>query len=150
MHSQHTPLHLLFVCTGNTCRSPMAEGIARKVFGDRADVQSAGVIPGGSGAHPNAIQTLHDLYNLDISDHVPRDVRQLDLNTFDCIIAIGASAQGVLRSCPDLRSKVRSWQVSDPFNQSIEVYEHCARELEARINDLASELLGQAENTNVC
>ena len=58
MESEGKVLRILFVCTGNACRSPMAEGIARSLGGDRVAVASAGIHP--IGVHPTAVEVMKE------------------------------------------------------------------------------------------
>ncbi|MCA9050555.1 MAG: hypothetical protein KDA89_17580 [Planctomycetaceae bacterium] len=59
--------HILFLCTGNSCRSQMAEGLLRHHFGDRFVASSAGADPAGY-VHPIAVQVMQEL-GIDISGH---------------------------------------------------------------------------------
>lgn len=74
-----SPVRVLFVCTSNTCRSPMAEGIAKAYFQERnitAVVGSAGLTDNyelpGTKASPNSVTAIKELANIDISDHKSR------------------------------------------------------------------------------
>ena len=64
--------HILFVCYGNVCRSPMAEGLTKKLLGDRVQVESAGFDPVFDHAADNAVKVMQDLFDVDISSHKPR------------------------------------------------------------------------------
>ena len=75
---------LLFVCYGNICRSPMAEGIARKRLGPSAEVASAGIGATGGPASEEAVLVMKLVYGVDISSHVARPVGAFDLGAFDC------------------------------------------------------------------
>jgi len=66
--------HLLFVCYGNICRSPMAEGIARKRLGASAEVASAGIGATGGPAAEEAVLVMKLVYGQDISSHIARPV----------------------------------------------------------------------------
>src|SRR5437899_1928431 len=79
---------VLFVCTGNTCRSVMAEALARRRFGPSVQCSSAGVRPQNASDAKTAIETLKAEFNLDASDHVPRRVTSLDLDAYDHVIAM--------------------------------------------------------------
>jgi protein-tyrosine-phosphatase len=73
---QSTFIDILLVCTANQCRSPMAEGLLRRLLaraGVGAQVGSAGLLPGGARATPHAIATMA-ARSVDISDHVSRTI----------------------------------------------------------------------------
>src|SRR5437667_3305014 len=82
---------LLFVCAGNTCRSVMAEALARRRFGEAVRVSSAGLRPQQPEDARNAIETLKAEFGLDVSGHIPRSVRDVDLNAFDYVVALDKS-----------------------------------------------------------
>jgi arsenate reductase len=65
---------VLILCTGNSCRSQMAEGFLRKYHGDRYDVHSAGVAP-KDHVHPLAVQVMNEV-GVDISGHKPKPLDQ--------------------------------------------------------------------------
>ena len=79
---------VLFVCYGNTCRSPMAEGLARKILQERAGVDSAGLMPMFESAAPDAVAVLNELFDVDISQHRPKDITELSLDDYDRIIVL--------------------------------------------------------------
>src|SRR5262245_15345908 len=89
--------HVLFVCTGNTCRSVLAEYLGRKFCGDVFTLESAGIKPARAGDASNAAHILRHTFDIDASGHQPRDVRSLDLGRFDLIIAIESNAAAVVR-----------------------------------------------------
>ncbi|HSA96227.1 MAG TPA: low molecular weight phosphatase family protein, partial [Acidobacteriota bacterium] len=88
---------LLFVCYGNICRSPMAEGIARKRLGRSVEVASAGIGATGGPATEEAVLVMKLVYGVDISAHVARPVGLFDLGSFDAIVAMDASIYHHLR-----------------------------------------------------
>ena len=65
--------NVLILCTGNSCRSQMAEGFLRSLAGDRFDVYSAGTEPKGE-VHPLAVRVMNEL-GVDISQQQPKDLR---------------------------------------------------------------------------
>lgn len=67
-------MRLLFVCYGNTCRSPMAEGLAKKILEYKAQVESDGLAPVFDGATPETITVMRELFQVDISTHQTRNV----------------------------------------------------------------------------
>jgi protein-tyrosine-phosphatase len=94
---------VLFVC--NTCRSVFAEYLARQVFGDAIELQSAGVRPQSAADAENAIFTLKNNFGIDASGHVPRDVRTLNMSDYDLIVALEKSAATIVESLGALAAK---------------------------------------------
>ncbi len=83
---------VLFVYTGNTCRSVIAEYLGRRFCGEVFTFESAGIRPQTAVEASNAVFILRNTFGIDASAHQPRDVRRLDLTTFDAIIAIENNA----------------------------------------------------------
>lgn len=84
------PIEILIVCTGNTCRSPMAEGLLREKLARRgidAEVSSAGLISDGTSATDTAVTTMADR-GIDIDDHRSRRIRSEMLEEADLIVAM--------------------------------------------------------------
>lgn len=86
---------VLFLCTGNACRSQMAEGWARTLKQDRFEVFSAGVSP--CYVHPLAIEVMAEA-GVDISGQYSKHVEELDGVRFDYVVTLCGYADGV---CPD-------------------------------------------------
>jgi arsenate reductase (thioredoxin) len=94
--STNARLRVLFLCTGNSCRSQMAEGWARHLKGDQIEAHSAGTRP--QGLNPLAARVMQEV-GVDISRQSSKDVRDL-LNQeqqFDCIVTVCDSAA---EACP--------------------------------------------------
>src|SRR5690606_11568271 len=92
-------IDILLVCTANQCRSPMAEGLLRRILalsGVGAEVGSAGLLPGGAPATPEAIATMA-ARRIDISGHVSRTVDVEMARTTTLII--GMTRQHVRELC---------------------------------------------------
>ena len=85
---------VLFLCTGNSARSQMAEGILRHLAGDRFDVFSAGTHP--KGIHPNTVQMMTEV-ELDIAGQSSKDVAKYDGQQFDYVITVCDRAK---QNCP--------------------------------------------------
>lgn len=85
---------VLILCTGNSARSQMAEGLLRHDSGERFDVESAGTKP--SIVRPEAIAALKEL-GIDISGHHSKSVAEFDGQRFDYVITVCDSAR---ESCP--------------------------------------------------
>ncbi len=102
---------VLILCTGNSCRSHLAEGILRHAAGDLFDVSSAGSRPAGY-VHPKAIQVMEEI-GIDISKHTSKHVNDfLDKNVSTVITVCGNADQ----ACPMFPGKVNRyhWGFDDP------------------------------------
>lgn len=101
---------VLFLCTGNSCRSQMAEGFLRHLAGERFDVTSAGLEP--SVVNPKAIQVMKE-DDVDISHHISKDVDQFTGQKFDYIITVCDNAR---ERCPYFPGGVERihWSFHDP------------------------------------
>jgi arsenate reductase (thioredoxin) len=85
---------VLVLCTGNSARSQMAEGLLRHDAGERFDVESAGTKP--SSVRPEAIAAMREL-GIDISGHRSKSVGEFDGQQFDYVITVCDSAR---ETCP--------------------------------------------------
>lgn len=94
-------LRVLILCTGNSARSQMAEGILRHDGGDRFEVHSAGVKPGN--VRPEAIQAMCEI-GIDISGHRSKSVDEFIGQQFDYVITVCDNAK---ETCPIFPGKAR-------------------------------------------
>ena len=92
---------LLFLCTGNSCRSQMAEGFARNYWPEMFDVQSAGIV--AHGLNPLAVQVMSEL-GIDISTHRSKELLSLPSLSFDFVITVCGHANEV---CPNFPGHAR-------------------------------------------
>ena len=92
--------NILILCTGNSCRSQMAEGLL-KSFDPNLEVVSAGTNP-TSTVHPTAIQVMNEI-GVDISKNYPKAVDQFLNKSFDYVITVCDNAN---ESCPVFRGRV--------------------------------------------
>lgn len=76
---------ILVLCTGNSCRSQMAEGYLRHFAGDRADIYSAGVET--HGVNPRAVETMRE-DGIDISNHTSNNIEEYRNIDFDFVITV--------------------------------------------------------------
>ncbi len=121
----------LFVCYGNTCRSPMAEGLTRKMLGPGVQVESAGLSPAFAGAQPEAVSVMQVSFDVDISQHRTRSVFDLSPEGFDWIIALDAYVHDSLRArYPESYDRLVLWDIDDPFGRPTEAYLQSARLIE--------------------
>lgn len=130
---------VLFVCSGNTCRSPMAEGLFNKFLSDnKIDnivCESAGVSAlNGDCASLNAIFALQKR-GIDISNHRASHLNPQKIMKTDLFVCMSeAHKKAILPFCH--LSQIMVLDVNDPYMQSLEVYEKCARQIEEQFPDL--------------
>ena len=101
---------VLFLCTGNSCRSQMAEGFAKALAGDRWEVHSAGLEP--AGLHPRALQVMREV-GIDISGQASKPIDPEILLKVDLIVTLCGDAAD---RCPVTPPQVRRlhWPLEDP------------------------------------
>ena len=102
---------VLILCTGNSCRSHLAEGILRKAAGDLIEVQSAGSNPAGY-VHPKAIKVMKEI-GIDISDHTSKHMNEFLERKIDTVITVCGNAD---QACPMFPGQVNRfhWGFDDP------------------------------------
>jgi arsenate reductase (thioredoxin) len=101
---------IYFLCTGNSCRSQMAEGWAKKYLGDEWEVKSAGLE--AHGLNPNAINAMHEI-GIDIKGHTSDVIDSEILNNSDLVVTLCGHAD---EHCPTTPPHVRRehWGFDDP------------------------------------
>jgi len=106
-----TKPRVLILCTGNSCRSHMAEGILRAAAGEMVEVHSAGSNPAGY-VHPKAIAALAEI-GLDISGHTSKHMNEFLDRDIDTVITVCGNAD---QACPVFPGQVHRyhWPFDDP------------------------------------
>lgn len=101
---------ILFLCTGNSCRSQMAHGLANSLLGDTFTSYSAGIE--SHGLNPSAVKVMNEI-GIDISDHQSQTLDQLNTKKFDYVIAVCEHAAS---NCPTFpaHTNVIVHQFDDP------------------------------------
>ena len=105
--------HLLFLCVANSARSQMAEGLARKILGERAEVSSAGSNP--APVNPRAVEAMAEI-GIDITGQHSKSVDTIDLSGLDLVVTLCAE-----EVCPILPGHVRRlhWPIADPAAEAV-------------------------------
>ncbi|MCX6285570.1 MAG: low molecular weight phosphotyrosine protein phosphatase [Bacteroidetes bacterium] len=146
-------MKILFVCTGNICRSPMAEGILRNKFGNagiKVETDSCGFESFHVGDNPDKrAQAVCGKYGIDISRHVARLFRKQDFDDFDRIYVMDSShyysVSRMARSAGDM-TKVdyllniiypgKNLPVDDPWYHDLQAFERTYKQLDAACDSL--------------
>jgi protein-tyrosine phosphatase len=150
---------LLFVCLGNICRSPMAEGVFRRVAQeegmlDRFEIDSAGLGNWHVGQVPDSrAQAAARARGVDISDQSARQVTKEDFARFDLLLAMDGSnydelvqlapksARHKIRRFLDFAPHIGAKDVPDPFFGEREGFNHALDLIEAAARGLLADLL---------
>jgi len=138
-------MHILYLCTGNSCRSQMAEGWTRHLMGDSFSVESAGIE--AHGKNPRAIQVMAEA-GLDISSQKSKVVTQAMLKRADVIVTVCGHAD---EHCPAVPGKVHKihWPLQDPAkakgseSKIMAQFQASRDEISERVVDLLRELLSR-------
>ena len=140
---------ILIVCTGNICRSPMAEALLRAKLGSGFQVSSAGLAAlVGAPADPLAVEVMQERGH-DITGHRGRQALPSLLEGADLILTMDQTQQkGVLRQYPQLRGRVHKllqWHghgdVEDPYMQEKDAFEQAYQKIELGVDDWAQRLV---------
>jgi len=105
---------VLIICTGNSCRSQMAEGLLRHMGKGEIDVESAGTHP--SRVHPMAMKVMEEV-GIDISHHTSKSVNVFDGQKFDYVITVCDHARAVCPIFPGARMLLHI-----PFEDPVSMY----------------------------
>ncbi len=130
-------MNILFVCTGNTCRSPMAEGYLKSAMLPDVNVKSCGFLSSGDCVSQNSVLAMQD-FGVDISSHRSDIITNEYINWADKIICLGDSHRNTLLSLgisPDKLS-ILGGGIPDPFGQDLSVYKATACAIADAIDEL--------------
>ncbi len=102
---------ILILCTGNSCRSHLAEGVLRHAAGDLLDVLSAGSRPAGY-VHPLAIEVMREI-GIDLSGHTSKHLQEFTTREIETVITVCGNAD---QACPVFPGQVNRhhWPFDDP------------------------------------
>lgn len=130
------PNSILFVCYGNVCRSPMAEGLAKKILDQSVKIESAGLSPILDTAADDAIRIMQEVYEVDISGHVPKNVVEMPLREYDLIIVLDSYVYNTIKKLAvDLADRLVLWNIQDPYGRDRDVYRQVAETIWSNIQE---------------
>lgn len=128
-------LRVVFVCVENSCRSQMAEALARLLCADRIEAHSAGSRPSGN-VHPKAVLSMRSM-GYDLTRHRSKALAELPQQEWDWLITMDCSD-----TCPDVRAGQRTdWLIPDPKHLPLEGVERVRDLIRARVEELANTVL---------
>ena len=121
---------IYFICTGNSCRSQMAEGWAKNILGDEWQVYSGGIET--HGVNPKAIEAMKEV-GIDISNHTSNLIDNTILNQSDLVVTLCSDAD---QNCPVLPSNVKKehWGFDDPAGKPWSEFQRVRDEIKAAID----------------
>ncbi|MCX7920643.1 MAG: arsenate reductase ArsC [Clostridia bacterium] len=122
-------LKVAFVCTGNSCRSQMAEGYTKHLGSDVLEVYSAGTHP-TTAVNPNAVEVMKEA-GIDLGSHYPKMLEDIP-NELDILITMGC---GVV--CPFVPNKhEEDWGLEDPVGKPIEEFRKTRDTIKEKVESL--------------
>lgn len=132
-------MNILFICTGNTCRSPMAEGYLDSLKLPNVKCESRGLASNGGPLSTNALEVLKEK-GIDLSDNVSAPLTLAELSWADKIIYMSESHFTLLRLyAPEDKLFMLGDGISDPFGGNLECYRKCRDEIFGAIDTLVSQ-----------
>jgi len=135
-------MNILFLCTGNSCRSQIAEGWAKIMAGDKFNIESAGIE--SHGKNPRAITIMQEK-GIDISQQESTKLTDEMLNRTDYIVTVCGHAD---EHCPTLPAGMQKehWPLNDPAKATgseesiMEVFRESRDDIQQRVSDLLEKL----------
>ena len=137
-------MNILFVCTGNTCRSPMAHGIAENIAalnGYDDKISSAGIMADSKSCVSEfSVAALKD-FGIDISSHKPTQLKLNHLEEADIVLTMTKSQKELLaNAAPQYKDKIKSLgeytmhgDISDPYGFDYITYKNCALQIKEAV-----------------
>ena len=150
-------MKIMFICTGNTCRSAIAEGLAKKIFKQKnlnIEVYSAGIFAQtGEHASYNSIAIMKE-YDVDITLHKATSVDESNIKEIDLILCATKNHKAELQArYSDLKDKIftmkeyagidnngKDMDIKDPWGYNLNTFRICAAEISLCIDKIAEKL----------
>ncbi len=142
-------MKILFVCTGNTCRSPMAEGLFNKIVSDKGleniECSSAGLFAmTGDEVSVNSVKAC-ERFGVDISSHRARRITAYILDDTDKFVCMTKDhAASLSLYVPSEKILVLGDGITDPYGGDIETYMICANSIKTALSEQFDEIISEA------
>lgn len=129
-------MKVLFVCSGNSYRSPVAEALLRKYASEGVEVDSAGTSP-ISYVSPHAKQFLEKEGALRFLKKHPEGIDSKRLKDYDLIIVMELQHKfSVLQRCPECAGRVEVWNIDDPYDTTMEYEQQIYQQIKTKVKEL--------------
>lgn len=134
-------MNILFVCTGNTCRSPMAEWYLNSKNIKGVTAKSRGLAADGTAVSKNSSAVMAEI-GIDISEHISKQITPRDIENADLIFCLSHSHRQMLEPYVEDKNKLKVLGngIADPFGGNIEVYRECRDEIIKNVDGIVSEI----------
>jgi arsenate reductase len=135
------PLKVLFVCVGNSCRSQMAEALAKRLGNGRVEAWSAGSSPLGRIV-PETFEVLEEK-GISLDGHRSKSLRDVPVNDMDVVVGMGCEVV-----CPvpvGFKGRVIEWNIPDPYGRGMESFRSVRDLIERQVRSLLNDLMGSEE-----
>ncbi|AOU64473.1 arsenate reductase ArsC [Legionella pneumophila] len=137
-------MKILFLCTSNSACSPIAEALAKQIFGKNAEVFSAGSNP-ANRVHPLAMLVMKEL-DIDLGSHTPKSIENINLSKMDVVITLNEEENSHKSAGNPMHY---FWNILDPASpyltasEQLEMFGHVRDKLKKKIMQLERSLISR-------
>jgi arsenate reductase len=143
--SRSEPRVLLFLCTGNSCRSQMAEGFARRIAPEGLQIYSAGIAP--AGVNPLTVKVMSEA-DVDIRSQTSKGLSAIPLDKIDIVVTLCGHAE---EHCPTLPGPIERyyWPIEDPIkargtdDEILSAFRKARDEIRDRVKEFMERIKGE-------